>query len=195
MNIHQITRAACVALSLLPTASLVQAENADPANMVIYISPQEYKYSVKLWHFYYDYWFNQGPAVEPVATQILGSEFGNVGMCEGNTAGKTLVWIKPSMFYNPHMQTFYGKITANVFTGSGKPLGVYVGESQKMGFLDVFPASQIDATYKLAMQNVAEKMKADQALQAAISKGVPANETSTPCAMVSLLPAFKNPAM
>ncbi len=194
MNIFQIMRAACVALSLLPAASLVQAENADPANMVIYISPQEYKHSIKLWQFYYDYWFSQGPAVEPVATHILGAEFGTVGMCEGNTAGKTLVWIKPSMFYNPHMLTFYGKITADVFSGSGKPLGVYVGESQKMGFLDVFPARQVDATYKIAMQNVADKMKADQLLQAAISKGVPANETSTPCAMVSLLPAYKHPA-
>lgn len=192
MNIHQITKATLLTCAVLGAAVTAQAKEADPAKMVVYISPQEYTHSIKLWHFYYDYWYSQGPAVESVATQMLGAQFGDVAMCEGNNAGNTLVWIKPSMFYNPHMLIFYGKITANVYTGSGKAIGNYVGESQRHGFLDVLPARQVNAAYKLAMQNVVDKMKADQALQAAISSGVPVNETKTPCAMVTVLPAAKN---
>ena len=191
MNIHQITGAAFLACTLSVAVATVQAKEADPAKMLVYISPQEYTHSVQLLHFYYGYWFSQGGAVESAAKQILGAEFGDVGMCEGNNAGNTLVWIKPSMFYNPQMTTYYGKITANVFSGSGKPLGTYVGESKRQGFIDVYPERQVEAAYKLAMQNVADKMKADQALQAAINEGLPANETRTPCAMVSVLPAAK----
>ena len=188
----QILRTVCVASALLASSSIVQANTAEPPKMLVYISPQEYSHSVKLWHFYYDYWYSQGPAVEPVATKVLGAEFGEVGMCEGNRVGNTLVWIKPAMFYNPHMRIFYGKITAHVFSGSGKPLGTYVGESKKEGFLDVYPARQVEAAYKLAMQDLAGKMKADQAVQTAVNDGVPASETRTPCAMVTILvPAAK----
>lgn len=173
--------------SLFHVAS-VQAEEPVPAEVVVYINPLEYKHPIKLWHFYYDYWYTQGPVVEDIALDVLGKEFGQVSMCEGNNIGKLLVRITPGMFYNPHMSMFYGKITADVFTGSGKPLNTYVAEAKKFGYLNVVPADQIGVAYKMAMQNVVNKMREDPALQNAITTGVPETETSTPCSMMMVLP-------
>lgn len=165
------------------------AQEPEPADVVVYINPLEYKHPVKLWHFYYDYWYTQGPAVEAAAMEVLNDAFGKASMCDGNNIGKTLIRIVPNMFYNPHMTMFYGKLTVDVFTGSGKPIATYVSEVQKPGFLDVAPASKTGAVYKEAMQNVVDKMKTEAALQEAIKNGVPQSETSTPCSMMSVLPA------
>lgn len=175
-------------LSSLSGVSVVQAAEPEPANMVIYINPMEYKHPVKLWHFYHDHWYTQGPVVEGVAMQVLNDGFGKTAMCEGNNIGNTLIRIIPNMFYNPHMTMFYGKITADVFTGSGKLIGTYIGESQKPGFLDVATEAQVEAAYRIAMQEVVAEMQADRALMDAVQKGVPASETSTPCSMMMVLP-------
>lgn len=167
-------------------------EGPKQADVLVYINPQEYQHPIKLWQFYYDYWYTQGQAVEPVAKQVLGADFGKVDMCEGNRTANALVRIQPRMFYNPHMRTFYGKIVANAYTGSGKPIATYVGESEKVGFLDVAPASKVEEAYRLAMQAAANKMKADPAFQEAVKQGVPESETSTPCTMASILPMAKN---
>ena len=173
----------------LAGAGVTHAQEPEPADVVVYINPLEYKHPVKLWHFYYDYWYTQGPAVEAAAIDVLNNAYGKASMCDGNNIGKTLVRIVPDMFYNPHMTTFYGKIRAEIFTGSGKPLGAYVTEVQKFGFLDVAPADKIGALYRTAMQNVVDQMKMDPAVQEAIKNGVPHSETSTPCSMMSVLPS------
>ena len=191
MKLHQIVRIACLTCALLGAATAAHAEETAPAKMLVFISPQEYTHSIKLWHYYYSYWFEQGPAVEFIAMEILGAEYGDVKMCEGDSTGNALVWIKPRMYYNPQMGVYYGEVTADLFTGSGKAIGTYVGESRKLGFLDVYPEQQIAATYKLAMQNLLVKMKADQAIQTAITDGIPAGATKSPCAMVAVLPPAK----
>jgi hypothetical protein len=175
-------------ISLLGTG-VAYAQEPEPADVVVYINPLEYKHPVKLWHFYYDYWYTQGPAVEAAAVDVLNAAYGKASMCDGNNIGKTLVRIVPNMFYNPHMTMFYGKLRAEIFTGSGKPLGAYVTEVQRLGFLDVAPADQIGAIYRTAMQNVVDQMKADAAVQEAIKNGVPHSETSTPCSMMAVLPS------
>lgn len=191
MNIHRITGSFSMVFILLISAMmLTQAAQANEPNakkILVYISPVEYTNSVRLAHYYYDYWFSQGPSVEHAATQVLGTQFEGVSMCEGTSTGNTLVWLKPSMFYNPLMGVFYGKITANVYSGSGKYLGSYVGRSEKIGFLDVYPMRSIDAVYKLAMQNVADKMKADPALQVTMNESRPGSEAQTPCGLVPIL--------
>src|SRR5450830_1069355 len=164
---------------------------ASPANIVVYIAPAQYEHPIKLWHFYYSYWFEQGPVAEAVAKDVFGSEYGHVAMCTSNEAGNTLVWLKPSMFYNPHMTTYYGTVTASVFSGSGKPLGTFVGESQKNGFLDVATSEQIKATYKLALQDLMTKMNANPAFQLLVKQGIPDTETRSPCTMVTMLPSTK----
>jgi len=191
MKLRQIIHAVFLVCTLLGIAVTAQAKDADPSKMLVYISPQEYTYSIKLWHYYYSYWFEQGPAIESAAMQILSAEYGDVKMCEGNNTGNTLVWIKPRMYYNPQLETFYGEVTADVFSGSGKALGTYVGESRKRGFLDVYPVLQIESAYKVAMQNLLVKIKADQGLQAAINESTSAGETKYPCAMVAVLPPAK----
>ena len=175
-------------LGVLAFCGVAHAE-PEPADVVVYINPLEYKHPVKLWHFYYDHWFTQGPAVEAAAMEVLGQTYGKVSMCDGNNIGKTLMRIVPSMFYNPHMTMFYGKLTVDVFTGSGKPIATYISEVNKPGFLDVAPADQIGAVYREAMQNVVTKLTADAEVQNAISHGVPQSETSTPCSMMSVLPS------
>jgi hypothetical protein len=193
---HKVNVFAWLLAGLLPmqtTMALADEAAGKPADMLIYINPQEYQHPIKLWHVYKDYWFEQGPVVETVAKEVMGSEFGKVGMCESNLVGNTLVKLQPKMFYNPHMKIFYGTIIASAYTGSGKPIGTYIGESQKTGYLDVVPAYQVEQSYKLAMQQVVTKMKADPAFGDAIKNGVPANETATPCSMVSVLPSIKSP--
>lgn len=167
------------------------AVQSAPANMLIYISPQEYTHSVKLWQYYDDYWFEQGPAVEPLAKSLLAEEYGEVAMCQANSEGKSLVWLKPRMYYNPQMKMYYGEIKASTFTSSGEPLANYIGESQKHGFLDVYPQQQIETVYKMAMQNLIAKMREDQNLKTIAAEGINnANATNT-CATVAALPPPK----
>ena len=180
-----------IVLMLLVLGAGVPALAADiqPAGRVlVYISPQEYTHDIKLWHFYYSYWFNQGSVIEPIALETLRPVFADVGMCSGNKASDMVVWIKPRMFYNPHMTVYYGSILANVYSGSGKFLGAYKGEAQRNGFLDVKPAQQISAAYRGALQDMVRKMQADGALQTLAMQGLAANETAMPCSMVAILP-------
>lgn len=167
------------------------AQQPEPADVVVYINPLEYKHPIKLWHFYYDYWYTQGPVVEAAAMDVLNNAYGKASMCDGNNIGKTLIRIVPNMFYNPHMTMFYGKLTVDVFTGSGKPIATYISEVNKPGFLDIAPAARVNAIYREAMQNIAAELKKDPAVLNAISNGVPQSETSTPCSMMSVLPADK----
>jgi len=174
----------------LATSLRAEETTVAAANMLIYIHPQEYTSHIKLWQYYKDYWFQQGPLVEASALKVLGKEFGDVGMCDNNqTTSKTLVWLRPKMFYNPQVLVFYGKITAVAYNAAGSPIATYVGEASKQGFLDVKTEQQVTEVYEKTMQNLAEKMKADSNLQAALKAG--AATAGTPCSMVSLLPAPK----
>jgi hypothetical protein len=191
MSFHRITGRFFIALILLISAMMstqaAQATESNSRKILVYISPFEYTHSVNLGFSYYEYWFNQGPVVEHAAVQILGAQFEGVSMCEGTSTGNTLVWLQPTMFYNPMMGAFYGKIVANVYSGDGKYLSSYVGRSEKIGFVDVYPMQSIEAVYKQTMQNVSDKLKADPAFQAAINESRPGNESATPCGLVPIL--------
>jgi len=176
-------------MSCLLAVGIARAESPEPADVVVYINPLEYEHPIKLWHFYYDYWYTQGPVLEAVALQVLGNAYGRASMCDGNNIGKTLIRIRPNMFYNPHMTMFYGKLSADVFSGSGKPLGSWVSEAQRSGFLDVATEAQVRDVYRQAMQNLVNEVKQDPTVQKAIQDGVPQSETSTPCSMMMVLPS------
>lgn len=168
------------------------AQAAPTGRALIYISPQEYSHEVKLGHFYYNYWFSQGKAVKPIALDALKPLFAETAMCEGNAAADVVIWIKPRMFYNPRMTTFYGKIVAQVHSGSGKPIATYTANAQRDGFLDVKPAERVRATYQAAMQEIVRQMQSDATLQALIAQGVPESETRMPCGMVTVLPPARS---
>lgn len=171
-------------LSLLSPA--VQAQNV--SKMLLTINPQEYTHPINLWRYYHNYWFYQGPLLEPIAVQTLNEKFAEASVCSGNQTANTLVKINPGMFYNPKMTQYYGKLNAQIYSGSGKIIATYVVEAEKSGFLEVFPDRQIAATYRLAMDKLIVKMQADVVLQQVIKDGIPAGETSLPCSMVVTLP-------
>lgn len=168
----------------------VQKAAATP-DVLVYIHPQDYSSQVSLRHYYYNYWVTQGPNVERAAKEVLAQQFGEVGMCEGNSPGKTMVWLRPTIFYNPLMRQYHSEIRASVYSGSGKPLATYVGEGMAAGFLDLKADRErkIATVYKLAMESVAAKMKADSSLQSVLKTAVEPGNAPAPCALATLLPA------
>ena len=189
MKIAQMTCTVLAACALLSAAGAAQAKEAAATDMLVYISPDEYKHSNRLSHYNLrEYWYEQGPMVEPYVSQVLGAELGSVGLCQAGETANTLVWLKPRMTYNSTLQRFNGKVIAEVYSGSGQSLGTYVGESRRDSFLDIVPAYQLDVAYKAAMEDLAAKMKADQHLQTAMKEGAASGDNSTSCAMLPLLP-------
>lgn len=192
--IPHILLALTLLLNLNAEADEASGANSTP-NMLVYIQPVEYTNPIKLWHYYRDYWFYQGPAVEHLAMPKLTQLYGAVSLCESNQSANTLVWLQPRMFYNPQVQVFYGKVTANVYTGVGKLAGIYVGESKQHGFLDIKPDYWIEKAYALAIDKMIGKMQADNTLQALINTPQANSTNAAPCSMVTLLPTPKIRAM
>jgi hypothetical protein len=173
-------------LVLVSTAAF--AHEIVPTTVAVFIQAQDYDHPIRLRNYTQGYWVNQGPILETAAHDVLGAEFGGVEMCDAKpNESKVLVWLRPSMFYNPQMRTFYGKVTAVTYTADGKPLANYVGEVAKQAFFDVKTDMTLNAVYHSAMQVVAEKMKVDAKFQAALK----APSFSSPCAIASLLPESK----
>jgi hypothetical protein len=161
--------------------------------MLMYIQPIEYTSPISLWSPYQNYWFYQGPMLEAQAMDKLSQAYGDVAVCEGNQSAKTLVWLQPRMFYNPQVQVFYGEIVANVYTGIGKLLSSYKGESKVRGLLNLQADDKIAKTYAVALDEIMVKMQADSALQTILSAEATSLSTtdSAPCSMVTLLPVPK----
>ena len=183
-----------VLLALFTTAS-VRAESVNESSpstkMLMYIQPIEYTNPIYLWHPYDGHWVYQGPLLEGQAMAKFTQVYGDVGLCEGNQSGKTLVWLQPRIFYNPQVQIFYGKVTASVYTGMGTFVASYVGESSLHGYLNLKTDDSVEHAYALAMDTVLEKMQADAALQGMIASARSASADATPCSMVTLLPVPK----
>jgi hypothetical protein len=176
------------AVSFLILNSMASAHEITPTSIAVYIQAQDYEHQIRLRSYSQGYWVSQGPMLETAALEVLGTEFGGVEMCDAKpNESKVLVWLRPSMFYNPQMRTFYGKVTAVTYTADGKPLANYVGEVAKQAFFDVKTDMTLNAVYHSAMQVVAEKMKVDAKFQAALK----APSFSSPCAIASLLPESK----
>ena len=150
------------------------------AKTLLYISPNDYNYSVRLLHPYYNYWFEQGPLIEPVALAALKDKFVDVGLCKANETADTIIKIKPHLFYNPQLQVYHSKIVATVYSGNGHLYGTYVGEAQQQGFIsvDIATKSHITKAYAVAMQQLMTKLPLNQ----------PADEakldTKLTCAMI-----------
>jgi hypothetical protein len=183
-----------VLLALFTTAS-VRAESVNESSpstkMLMYIQPIEYTNPIYLWHPYDGHWVYQGPLLEGQAMAKFTQVYGDVGLCEGNQSGKTLVWLQPRIFYNPQVQIFYGKVTASVYTGMGAFVASYVGESSLHGYLNLKTDDSVERTYALAIDTVLEKMLADTALQGMMATARSASADATPCSMVTLLPIPK----
>jgi hypothetical protein len=176
------------AVIFLMLISMALADEIVPTSVAVYIQSQDYDHPIRLRNYSQGYWVSQGPMLETAALDVLSTEFGGIQMCDAKpNESKVLVWLRPSMFYNPQMRTFYGKVTAATYTADGKPIASYVGEVAKQAFFDVKTDMTLNAVYHSAMQVVAGKMKADARFQAALS----APPFSSPCATASMLPESK----
>jgi hypothetical protein len=174
------SRLAVIAIYLL-FAVMPAGAQAASANMLVHIHPQEYSHSIKLWQYYYDYWFEQGPVVEPIAIAMLSEAYGDVHMCVPGSEGRALLWIKPRMYYNPQMKYFYAEIHATAFTSKGEALSSYIGEAKKEGFLDILPGKQVPVVYQMAMQDLLTKMREDQQLKILATNGESNADAATVC--------------
>lgn len=154
----------CLGLLMVSTN---QAANAleSKSGTLLYISPLEYSHSVRLLSPYYDFWFEQGPIVEPIALKALRKQDDSVGMCKNNETAETIVRIKPQLFYNPQKKVYHGKMEATVFSGSGDVLGTYIGEAQQLGYtsFDNGTRYNIEKVYNKAINNLVAKLDLKQA--------------------------------
>jgi len=147
----------------LMLANIAQAADvpaASPAKTLIYISPAEYNYSVRLLHPYYDYWFTQGPIVAPIAEAALKTKEADTQLCTANETADEVIRIKPSLFYNPQMRVFHSKLVATVYAGNGNQLATYTGEGQQQGFMAVDHAitMHLNKAYQAAMDDLMTKL-------------------------------------
>lgn len=147
------------ALGLVFAIGSVQAVESKSSTL-LYISPNDYNYSVHLLSPYYDYWFAQGPLVEPIAYQALKSKDSGLALCKANETADRIIRITPHVFYNPQMQVYHSKLEATVYSGGGNVLGNYVGEAQQQGFtsFDNGTRYSLNKAYKLAMKDLMTKI-------------------------------------
>jgi hypothetical protein len=153
------------------------------SNTLLYISPMEYSHSVHLLSPYYDYWFEQGPIVEPIALEAFKASDASLAMCTANEKADTVIRLKPRIFYNPQMQVYHSKFEATVYSGSGEVIGSYSGEAQQQGYVSFDNATKyhIKKAYGLAMQDLMRNIKLEP-VNLAVNKTATASKL--PCGLI-----------
>lgn len=150
---------------------------------LFYIQPAEYQHPVRLWRYYYDYWFMQGPALEKAALQVFGNQ---ASICATDRNGDALIWLRPKMFYHPQLQQYQVNIVANVYTAKARPIATFEADAVKVGFLDVATEQYATETYRLALNKILTSIRSDSSLATELKKD--ANEHATPCTLTDTLP-------
>ena len=110
-------------MAMLCVISLT-AKAEGPVKLAVHIHQQDYQHPVRLWNFTDNFWVEQGVYVEASANKVF-TQMGASGfaMCSANVeAANLLVWLRPNIFYNPQVNTFYGKVQGYFYTADGKPL-------------------------------------------------------------------------
>lgn len=173
---------AVACLSVMALCSAAAGVNAAEAktDALLYISPNDYKYSIHLLHPYYDYWFTQGPIVEPIAFQALKEKYSQLQICKANETADTIIRIKPYLFYNPQLRMYHSKLEATIYSGSGSVLATYAGEARQLGFTSVDTGINyhLNKVYTLAMQNLMSKLQ-----KVPMSEGAK-TEARLPCGLI-----------
>ena len=163
---------------------------ASISNMQVYISTDEYSHPVLLqFPWGPGEWVYQGMTVEPIAENMLQDAFGAVAVCQGVQKGKSLIWLRPSLFFNPQVGIYYGTMMANVYDGKGKYINKYAGESKVQGSFFSGRQENITESYRVAMGDLITKLKADNALAEIIAADFANGEEYASCSQVPTLPS------
>lgn len=169
-----------IASAGLMVASISLAAAESKPSTLLYISPTDYNYSVRLLHPYYDYWFTQGPLVEPIALKALHESDAELKLCKANETADRIVRIKPQIFYNPQLRVYHSKLEATIYSGGGSVLGTYSGEGQQLGFTSFNHAINLHLSkaYSSAMIDLMTKLDMHQNMQSNTT------ETKLPCGLI-----------
>lgn len=161
---------------LIMCSTFVNAEVSEHKTLV-YIDPMFYENSERLLHPYYNYWFTQGPIVEPIAIQSLQANHPELSLCQVGQKAHTVVNLLPSMFYNPQMRIYYSEIKATVYSGGGTLLGTYSGVGEQEGFMsvDVGINQDMEKAYAIAMQDLMGKIQIDNLADRSSEVQLPCN--------------------
>jgi len=163
---------------------------ASITNIQVYISPDEYSHPVLLqFPWGPGEWVYQGMTVEPIAENMLQDAFGAVAVCQGVQKGKSLIWLRPSLFFNPQVGIYYGTMLANVYDGKGKYINKYAGESKVQGSFFSGRQENITESYRVALGDLITKLKADNALAEIIAADFANGEEYASCSQVPTLPS------
>ena len=163
---------------------------ASITNIQVYISPDEYSHPVLLqFPWGPGEWVYQGMTVEPIAENMLQDAFGAVAVCQGVQKGKSLIWLRPSLFFNPQVGIYYGTMMANVYDGKGKYINKYAGESKVQGSFFSGRQENITESYRVALGDLITKLKADNALAEIIAADFASGEEYASCSQVPNLPS------
>jgi hypothetical protein len=170
-----------LAVAAMISASTSVLATERKTSTLLYISPLDYQYSVHLLSPFDEYWFEQGPVVEPIAFEALKEKDSALTVCKANETADTIVRIKPSIFYNPQMRVYYSKLEATVYSGAGNLLGTYVGEAQQHGYVDFDNGTRyhINKVYGLAMKDLMTKLVIQPE-----SKQASSSEAKLPCGLI-----------
>lgn len=169
-------------------ASLAQAQ--DKPEALIYISPHEFQHEVRLGvPPYFSRWFLKGPTVVAASKHALGPQFSSLELCDGTSGADVLVWVKPSVTYNPTIRVYYAQVKVQFHLGNGKQLAVYKATGEQPGAIaSVYAEQQVQQAFTVALQDIARQYEADTHAQQVLADAIGQQQTKVPCAMIGAIP-------
>ncbi|MBU3645123.1 MAG: hypothetical protein FGM31_07265 [Candidatus Methylopumilus sp.] len=180
-------------MAMLCVISLT-AKAEGPVKLAVHIHQQDYQHPVRLWNFTENFWVEQGVYVEASANKVF-AQMGASGfaMCSANVeAANLLVWLRPNIFYNPQVNTFYGKVQGYFYTADGKPLVKISGESKSVGrLLGENTKVQVGRVFDAATEDLYQRMLNNTQLSEYLNGKVKGMVTLNPCATAEFLPVSK----
>lgn len=132
--------------------------HAEQMQTLLYINTNVYKVYGHLVSPYQEHWFDQAALFVPAAKQILQEKYPELSMCQSGATASRVIKLTPDIFYNPQFRVLHGKVTANVYSGGGTLLGVYVGKSQQASSIDVAIDRNIEKAYAAALLDLVKNL-------------------------------------
>ena len=180
-------------IAMLSVISLT-AKAEGPVKLAVHIQQQDYDHPTRLWNFAESLWVEQGPFVEASAQKAF-AQLGDHGyaMCNSKVeAANLLVWLRPNLYFNPQVSTFYGKVQGYFYTADGKPLVRITGESKSVGrLLGDQTKVQIAKLFDAATQDLYQRMQSNSQVYDYLNGKVKGMVTLNPCATAEFLPVSK----